>query len=99
MTRETVLIDTRACAATSRIVAVGIDDILIPHTEAVREQWVVLRIVTVERSLRHAPRPGERQLADEVVVHAAVSLAEQHVGNAGALGSRQPGGDEGIASG
>jgi hypothetical protein len=31
MTRETVFIDTRACAATSLIVALGMDDILVPH--------------------------------------------------------------------
>src|SRR4029079_7896369 len=71
----------------------------IPQPEAVREQRIVVRVVAVERCLRYRAGPGERQLADEVVIHAAIGLAEQHVGDAAALRSRQPGHDEGVACG
>src|SRR5262245_48894966 len=103
MTRETVLIETFACAATSRIVAVLMDRsksarggnrkgalgvaIRVRESEAVGIRAVRSGIAAIHDRAIRIFRPRERQLAAEIEVAGGL---EQYVGDTRALGARQP---------
>ena len=85
-----------AAAATRRACPAG-RAARIRQAVSVGEQRVVVGVALVDGGLAGRPRPRVRQPALEVG-DAAVGVAEQHVGDALALGARQPGGDEGVAA-
>ena len=54
------------------------------------ELRVVARLAHIVDVLRGVARPGEAELALEVVRHAAIRLAQQHIGDARTFRTRQP---------
>ena len=50
----------------------------------VLKQRIVVLIANIDRNLVHRPRPGERELSNELVI------AEEHIGDAATFCSRQP---------
>src|SRR5215471_717208 len=104
MTRETVLIETFACAATSRIVAVPMKRsrsarrqnrkiaarVAIPvrETEPIGERRVRGWPAAIHHRSIHELRPRERKLAAKIEFGTG---PEQHIRDAGTFCSRQPG--------
>src|SRR2546421_4122772 len=62
----------------------------IGQTKAVGKQRVIVRVATVNACLLDIPWPRKRQLAGKVVAHLAAGIAEQQIGDASTLGTRQP---------
>ncbi len=70
--------------------------IAVTQAIAVSEPRAIGLGLAVQYRLRGVARPGERQLAAEVEARPAGRVADQHVGNAAALGPWQPDGDESV---
>src|ERR1700733_1986035 len=97
MTRETVFIETPACFATSMIVALAMIRGTMARRSAVcnssdrihRGRTARLCRAAIGGVLSPTCRPRVRQLAREVEIHVALSVAEQDIGDASPFGPRR----------